>query len=785
MKDRLLMYSIRMALAVGLFALTACGSGLSNNGAMTQTVQKGIAINGSLEAETAKTAAKSVDAATGSVGSVIAVDAMTGAVISSAPADIIGNQFSGLSFTLPSTQAAIVLVAKLNAGATFRYLAPIDLSNPPSQGGLNIQSSVNIVLGSTSDGIVQSASADLGLASGTLLGDTNIKVPAGKTFADVKNSVLKFGGMFIAYGNSGLSLNGTLQTSTPGSLTKPSAAAWSFGVMADTQWIGADDGKNPNTVAVSIIQQLNQEFIKKGVKFVVQVGDITDSGSVTAIDTTALFRQPLYNAGIGFFPLRGNHEDKGAASIAEYKNVFPQTQNGKMNATPFASISSAKRVNPDAALQPSPTVTGSAFTIGTNFSSPSVNGSTNLKGLSYAFDYAPTSGTGATFVLLDQFTPADGKNVDGTTFSLATAIAAQQSWIDSVLSGRAANTHAFTFSHKGVITENHVDALFGNDPSASPVAQDAFIKSLATNNVAYHMLGHDHIYDRSIITTTDGGSYKFHQILCASDSSKFYIPSTPAVDVLYDLMGLGTTTGKSTKQIARQTQIVQELNTIGYYIFTVDGPTVTVDYYSAPVYPTYSSGEYLISASPTLVFSKRDTFGKSLNGKEFVVAQGMPYNSYVQDSYKNSSTGKTTTAQILGGVNGTALFDGSGRPLNKAVDTGWAPKTSATASDVLTLWGMAIGLGSSTSDTYALSLSFDPTGYTTAQLQSGSFGLATVGSGGNWINAVNQNFGGTRKFVFGPCDPGYPLGTYGVDVTRNTVWAVINYNSSFAAVSGI
>ena len=574
---------------------------------------------------------------------------------------------------------------------------------------------------------------------------------------------------------------GTTQPVTLGSLAKPSASAWSFAVMADTQWIGTDDGKNPNSVAVSIIQQLNKEFVNKGVKFVVQVGDLTDNGSINAIDTTALFRQPLYNSGIGFFPIRGNHEDKPGAP-AEFVKVFPQTQTGMMNATPFASISSASRVNPDAALQPTPAISGSSFAVGSNFSSPS----TNLKGLSYAFDYKPASGTGATFVLLDQFRPSDGLNADGTAYSLSTAIAPQQTWINSVLSGRAAGTHAFTFSHKGIITENHVDSLFGNDPSQNKTTQDAFIKSLATNNVDYHMLGHDHIYDRSIISTTNGSSYKFQQILCASDSSKFYIPTTPANDILYDLMGLSTgTIDKSTNRVARQTQIAQELNTIGYYIFTVDGPNVTVEYYSAPVYPTYSGGEYLITASPALTFTKRDTFGKSLNGKEFVVAQSMPYNSYVKDTFTTTAGGNNTTAMILDGLNGNAQFDASGRPLNKAVDTGWSAKTSTTASDILTLWGMTGGLGTSVTDNYALSLSFDATGLTTAQLQSGSFGLATLDAAGKWINAVNQNFSGTKKFVVGAYDPSYALGTYGVDTTRNTVWAVINYNSSFAAVNGI
>ena len=50
------------------------------------------------------------------------------------------------------------------------------------------------------------------------------------------------------------------------------AAPWKFGVMANTQWTAPTDpaAKNPNGVAVSIIEQINQRFIETGVKFVGQ-----------------------------------------------------------------------------------------------------------------------------------------------------------------------------------------------------------------------------------------------------------------------------------------------------------------------------------------------------------------------------------------------------------------------------------------------------------------------------------------------------------------------------------
>jgi len=72
-------------------------------------------------------------------------------------------------------------------------------------------------------------------------------------------------------------------------VTPAAAAAWKFGVIADTQWTIADDGKNPNTCAADIIKQINQQFINQGVEVVIAVGDTVDRGSQTNIDTRALY----------------------------------------------------------------------------------------------------------------------------------------------------------------------------------------------------------------------------------------------------------------------------------------------------------------------------------------------------------------------------------------------------------------------------------------------------------------------------------------------------------------
>jgi hypothetical protein len=534
-------------------------------------------------------------------------------------------------------------------------------------------------------------------------------------------------------------------TGNEGSLAKPSDTAWSFGVMSDTQW-GLDDGYNPNSVSVAIINQLNKQFISNRVKFVIQVGDLSDSGSIAGTQTRALFAQPLYNAEIGFFPLRGNHDDQ-PNNLAEYKRIFPQTMDGIQNATPSNLF---KIYNPDATSQPFPTKTGSSFTIGKNFSSPS----SDLSGLSYSFDYShDIDSVNARFIMLDQFRIANGYQ---------NTIDDQQKWINSRLEARPANSHAFVFGHKGLITTAHVDTLFGSDPSQDSVGQNTFIKSLNNNNVHFYTHGHDHIYDRSIVTTTDLVTAKIQQITCASNSSKFLQPAIPSNDMLYNLTGFGH---------LRQTPLSQESYSIGFLIYTIDGPRVTVDYYSALASPFPS---YEIFSVPFLIFSKRETFGYSLNGKEFLINQGATFTTVI-DAFKE------TKARIINGTNNSKTTDGSGRPFTIAINTGWTHRSATTASDIITLWGMEKEFGLGLTANYVFSMSYDPKSVSKLQIQNGQFGLATPDASGNWINAVNQNFGGKKSFVFGPYSPQYTLGTYGVDSQTNTVWAVINYNSDFAA----
>ncbi|MGH9563448.1 MAG: metallophosphoesterase family protein, partial [Terracidiphilus sp.] len=433
-----------------------------------------------------------------------------------------------------------------------------------------------------------------------------------------------------------------------------SAQSWKFGVMSDTQWGVADDGKNPGSCSVEIIRAINQQFIGKKVKFVIEVGDLIDKlgGKKTGVtvesianaeDIRAAFAQELYNAGIGFFPLRGNH-DSHRLSGAEFKRIYPQTQNGMMNATP-ADVFSVS--NPDAATQPFPKPEGSPFTLGTNFSTPDPKLTHNLdwSGLTYSFDY-----NNARFVLLDQFAPLNAKEGEKPDLT----IDQQVPWISETLAAKPAGGHAFVFGHKGLISENHVDTLFGNYPAESGLNQNAFITAMYNNGVRYYVQGHDHMHNRALVsvttgTPTDGVSPRVENIISASDSDKFYTPDTPSNDDKYDVPVFGH---------KRESEVSQDLHRIGFYVYTVDGPRVTVEYYAATVSnaspaakcnkPSPDMCEFMIATTPALTFEKVETFGYSLNGKEFLVCQAGQEkcnSSYAQvaDSYNG------TTAKIVSG----------------------------------------------------------------------------------------------------------------------------------------
>ncbi len=365
-------------------------------------------------------------------------------------------------------------------------------------------------------------------------------------------------------------------------------------------------------------------------------------------------------------------------------------------------------------------------------------------------------------------------NADG--YSYGYTVAQQQAWINRRLNRLTRGTeHAFVFTHQPLMAEDHQDTIFSGYTNANQSWQNAFYSSLMTNGVGYYISGHDHMHQRSIIQSPDGLS-NVEELICQSCSSKFYTPVALANSGWYG-------------QKYRETSISQELYTVGFYIFTIDGPTVTVDYYSDTQGNWYSSADYPNNPSgsgpglfitPTFNFTRKETWGYSLSPygvSTFTLTQGSGFTMKFGD----------TTAQ----VNKTSFTaqDYTGRSLTKDVAAWWAKRDSVAnaclASDVLTLLGAASAAIKENQDSVTYN-SNDPAAiimtYDREFNRDEMFMLGAMDGEGKWVNAVDLNFGGTKSFVNGPWNQSYPLGTYGFDHKTRTAWAVVNHDSDFAVI---
>ncbi|MDH7568223.1 MAG: metallophosphoesterase, partial [Armatimonadota bacterium] len=513
------------------------------------------------------------------------------------------------------------------------------------------------------------------------------------------------------------------------------AQPWSFGVMSDTQWSPAE-GHPGLGVATEIIDDVNQQFVKAGVKFVIQVGDLTDragKGALEELDIRARHNAALAAAGIRFFPLRGNHDDSPEAA-ARFAQVFP-------------GLPGTKEFRP----------TGK-FGGG---SSPDLPG---LGGLTYSFVY-----DNALFVLLDQFSVS--ANGEKKSYRLTE----QQPWISAQLAqAKATGRHAFVFAHRNLFGQQHKDNLFGSPPKdAKDDAGDGdakrrdaatvFIRSMAENGSRLFFSGHDHIYHRAWVAAPDA-PVGVKQIIAGSCSYKLYAPKAPYSRYEYP--------------------VAQERNAIGYVIVTVDGPHVTARYYSVQIgrgsdsASTRSTVREWKAPAPWKV---RDVFGYSQNGAEFLVRPGDSLKA-VQGAAPAGSGFAGTRMAILSGENpgtGTTLDDDpkTRRPLARWVTTGWSPCPGAPfESDVLRLGGLRNGVGATRSMPYTLALTARP-GW------RGTPVLYARDATGKWRRAADLVAAGTPRRVDRPYREGDSLGSFGFDAKTGTAWAVIDFEGEFAVMA--
>ncbi|MDR2439122.1 MAG: metallophosphoesterase [Planctomycetaceae bacterium] len=296
---------------------------------------------------------------------------------------------------------------------------------------------------------------------------------------------------------------------------------WRFGVIPDTQWKTNMDAPFYGT-AIHIIDAVNAEMIRQKVDFVLEVGDLVEEAFTEAFQTRAQHNKILYETGIKFYPLRGNHDSNNnitpvccSTMVAQYKAAFPNLPG----------------------------------TLGNGGSSPKLP---NAAGMTYSFTHK-----NGKFLLLDTFPLVDDGSEDGKAYKIGD----YQSWIDAELS-KDDHQFALVFAHKDLLGQNHKDNVFSDDVTnqdSFPETQNAFIASLQKYGVKNFICGHDHMYHRSRIKSPDGKS-EIQQIICGSAAHKFYLPEPPF--------------------LARETSLVKELNRIGFLIVHVNNNSLRIAYHS-------------------------------------------------------------------------------------------------------------------------------------------------------------------------------------------------------------
>ncbi|MBN1787102.1 MAG: metallophosphatase family protein [Sedimentisphaerales bacterium] len=194
-------------------------------------------------------------------------------------------------------------------------------------------------------------------------------------------------------------------------------------------------------------QEYIPAIIADNVDFVIVAGDIVDDFCETQAEFEAQLTdwlsiaQPLYDAGIGVYPIRGNHEVEGVLDINETKQAWDNVFSG-------------------------------------SYASPD-NGPVDEKNITYSFSYDN--------VLII------GLDVYGTHWHRV-----NQAWLDEQFSQNNL-PHIFLYAHEPAFQYLHPDCL-----ASYPAQRNTFWDSIAAASGRTYICGHDHAYDHARLDDGDG-----------------------------------------------------------------------------------------------------------------------------------------------------------------------------------------------------------------------------------------------------------------------------------------
>jgi hypothetical protein len=336
---------------------------------------------------------------------------------------------------------------------------------------------------------------------------------------------------------------------------------WSFIITCDSR------GSLPSGVNDVVLSEQVREILRWNVDFVIYAGDLVyGAGVPPAQFETQLWHwvsvmQPLYNAGIGVYVCRGNHE-QGDTWYADPNEPPPKDNYALRWLNVFGSDKRLDLRLPD-------------------------NGPTNEKYMTYAVAHK-----NALILALDEYAGLWHHAVHSVS----------QPWVDSQLQ---ANTkpHVFVFGHEPAFRTFHQDCL-----DAHPDQRDAFWRSLMAARAGFYTSGHDHYYDNARVHEANGDpNNDIHQLIIATAGAPLYSWSLPY---------RGSNSDFQLSQLYHDEHwgyVLAEVNDLSVTTTWIERQSLSTS--QAGVYKAKFVWQYQVSAAPVVL---------QPNGGEQVVA-GRPY----------------------------------------------------------------------------------------------------------------------------------------------------------------
>ncbi len=343
--------------------------------------------------------------------------------------------------------------------------------------------------------------------------------------------------------------------------TASAADRWRFIVAGDSQ--GFDMGVN-----APILSDLVGEILRQDVDLVLFTGDLVIGERADFDRFEAQLRQwvrimqPVYDAGIGVYACRGNHEIRDMWGAGPDVLPDPVDNGARRWLSVFGNGSYPQTMLPD-------------------------NGPPGERYMTYSVGHKNALIVGLDLYAGVRHRPAHALN---------------QAWLDAQLEQNT-RPHIFVFGHEPAFRAFHFDCL-----DAHPKQRDAFWRSLKRAGGRTYFCGHDHFYDHAVVDDGDGAADNdIHQVIAGGAGGPLYTWTPP-----YD--------GNNGDFIVQQYCHVRQH---GYMLVEVDDLDVTVMWMERregsswwlPSHVASDIWDYRVSPGPILIRP---------NGAERVAA-GRPY----------------------------------------------------------------------------------------------------------------------------------------------------------------